>query len=192
MEEEIWKPVVGYDGLYVVSSVGRVRSLERVIMKSNGCRMTVKTIILKPSSDHHGYLFVYICGKDKPKRKYIHVLVAKAFIPNYDNKPCVDHINGDPRDNRVENLRWCTHKENCNFDLARKRKSIAHTGKFGRDSSRYKTVLQYKKDGTFIRSFCGAREAGRELHLNPSNISSVCRGDRMYAGGYIWKYNNIK
>lgn len=97
--QEIWKDIVGYEGLYQVSNMGRVRSLKR-------------NIILKPTSDMNGkgYYFVNL-KRGNPKK--IHRLVAKAFIPNPDNKPEVNHIDGNTKNNKIDNLEWCTHQENC-------------------------------------------------------------------------------
>ena len=106
MEEEIWKPIKEFEGYYEVSNMGRVRSLNY--------KRTGKEKILKNIEDYKGYLEVVLTKNGKRKQFKVHRLVAEAFIPNPENKPCIDHINTVKSDNRVENLRWVTYKENSN------------------------------------------------------------------------------
>ena len=106
MEEEIWKPIKEFEGYYEVSNIGRVRSLNY--------KRTGKEKILKNIEDYKGYLEVGLTKNGKRKQFKVHRLVAEAFIPNPENKPCIDHINTVKSDNRVENLRWVTYKENSN------------------------------------------------------------------------------
>ena len=92
MKNEIWKPIKNYEELYEVSSLGRVRSLDRETIDSMGRKQYFKGKVLKPQYDRYGYLYVPLNKSGKKKFK-VHRLVAEAFIPNPDNKPCVDHIN---------------------------------------------------------------------------------------------------
>lgn len=104
--EEIWKPIKGYEGLYEVSNLGRVKSLP----KRAGFSVR-KEFIKSIFSDKEGYLKVDLCN-GRGKQMYVHRLVADAFIPNCDNKPMVNHIDGNKQNNSVENLEWCTCQEN--------------------------------------------------------------------------------
>jgi hypothetical protein len=101
--EEIWKPVVGYEGCYEVSNLGRVNSIKR-----NGTLGG----ILKKILDTDGYIICCLMKSDIRMNKKVHRLVAQAFIPNPDNKPAVNHIDNDKTNNKVSNLEWCTNKEN--------------------------------------------------------------------------------
>lgn len=114
--EEIWKDIKDYEGLYQISNLGKVKRLVSVKCK--------KERFLSITKDKKfGYCRVMLCKNNKTKRFLIHRLMAEHFIPNPENKLCIDHINGIRDDNRIENLRWCTHKENNNFPIARKHNS---------------------------------------------------------------------
>ena len=110
--DEIWKPIEGYENLYQVSSYGRVKSNDRTEICKNGLVRFREGKILKPHQNYNGYLWVSLCKNDKRKKKKIHRLVAKAFIPNTNNKPQVNHIDGNKHNNNLKNLEWVTSKEN--------------------------------------------------------------------------------
>ena len=179
---EIWKPVVGYEGMYEVSSYGRVKSFKP---RSNGK-------ILKGKIDKGGYLLVILC-KDKKQTTYkVHRLVAEHFIPNPQNKPCIDHINTVRTDNRVENLRWATYKENGNNPLTKTKQRRMLKGKYGKEHPASKPIIQYDKDGNFIKEWDSITEAAKELGVNGGNITLVCQEKLHHktAYGFIWKYKN--
>ena len=178
-EEEIWKDIKGYEGLYQVSNMGRVKSLEHVTIRKNGSKLPVKERILKPEILHNGYLRVKLYdSSDKMKRFLVHRLVCEAFHENPENRPDVNHINEDKSDNRACNLEWVTRKENNNHGTR-----IARVAKV-----RSKPVGQYTRDGKLIKVWQSATEVERRLGLDPSNIGKVARGERKTAYGYVWKY----
>lgn len=108
---ELWKPVKGYEGLYEVSTTGRIRSIERTVPHSkSGTRRFPASE--KMPTDVHGYLYCYLYKNGKGRRFAVHRLVAEAFIPNPDKKPEVNHLDGNKYNNCVENLEWVTRKEN--------------------------------------------------------------------------------
>lgn len=171
--EEIWKDIIGYEGLYQVSNLGRVKSLSNNFSR--------KEKILKNHKNSGGYLRVVLNKNRKAKRYYIHRLVSEYFIDNPNNLPQIDHINTDRTDNRVENLRWVTHKENMNNPL-----TIDKINKINKKSS--KPIIQFSKDGEFIRKWDSAMDAQRELGIKQGGISECCKEKRKTAGGYIWRY----
>lgn len=193
MQEEIWKDIEGFNGRYEVSNLGRVRS--RVC---RGVDLLIMRPILRIRGKYHKTIYRHICLCDSGGNqvwKYIHVLVAKAFIPNPENKPFVDHINGTECGDGVDNLRWCTGEENIRFDLARKHISEGQRaersywyGKYGGAHARAKKVGQFTTKGELKMIFPGVREASRQTGICQSSISCVCHNKQATAGGFLWRF----
>lgn len=176
---EIWKDIEGYEGLYQVSNEGRVKSIERTITMSNGRPRLIRERILKQSLQSKGYYFVILCNDSEGKHKYVHRLVAEAFIPNLENKPCIDHINTIRTDNRVENLRWCTNKENCNNPLSVEHYKLNYDylKRIGKalGEKRAKKVYQFDKYGNLEKIWNSTTECNRN-GLNQGSVSRCCNG----------------
>ena len=196
MTEEIWKPVVGFGGLYEVSNLGRLKSLNRTVVNLSG-EYIKKGAIKKISSNNRGYHIVTLTKDGTSKQYGIHRLVAEAFIPNPNNLPEVDHIDRNPSNNIVGNLRWCTHKENLNNDNTiqymkehvdkRKCSMLGISAKISRNSiSAPKQVFQYTKDGNYIATYESHNEASRITGINRSAIEQVLNKTEYSAGGYLW------
>ena len=109
MEE--WRQVKGYEGYYEVSNLGRVKRTGNKVKRGNHI-LTVPIRIMKPLDNGKGYLRVKLTMKNKSRRVMLHRIIADAFIPNPESKPNINHINHDRKDNRIENLEWCTQSEN--------------------------------------------------------------------------------
>lgn len=182
--KEIFKDIEGYDGLYQVSDLGRVKSLNY--------NHTGKEKILNNVKNGVGYLQVSLYINGIRKIHKVHRLVCKAFLPNPDNKKEINHKNGIKTDNRLENLEWSTRSENTKHAYAELGRKNPMLGKFGSDNPSSKPVCIYSKSWEFIDEFAGAHEASRITGVDKSNIIKCCKGKYCQAGGYIWKYKNEK
>lgn len=188
-EHEEWKDVIGYEGLYQVSNIGRVCSLDRTINNKRGVYKRAGRIkaICNASG---GYKFVGLCKNGIHKNILLHILVAKAFIPNPFCKRTVNHINCDKSDNRACNLEWATDSENIKhaYRNGLKQSTKAQLGKTGFKSSRGIPVLQIdRKTNKRICVFGSAQDAQRHTGVNYTDILYCCRGKLKTAGGFIWK-----
>ena len=154
----IWKDIVGYEGLYQINNKGEVRSLTTNSNK-------------KLSFTSKGYYRVILMKNNKGKGYRVHILVAKAFIPNPENKREVNHINGIKTDNRVENLEWCTHYENMKHAWEN---GLISKVKVGRKNKQIKYILDGKE---YI--FKNAIEASRQTGLNKDVIRFLCKKQKV-------------
>lgn len=189
--EEIWKDIKGYEGLYQVSNLGRVKSL------GNGNSNKSKLKIMKTPLNHKGYPMIRLCKNSVSKGFLVHRLVAEAFIPNPNNLPQVNHIDEVKTNNRIDNLEWCTAEYNHNYGTRIERvrqKQIGNPklktslGKFGKDHPTSKPIVQISLDGKLVRIWFSAADANRENGYDKSSVSSCCTGKRKTAYGYIWMH----
>lgn len=117
MEEEIWKAIPGFEGLYEASTLGRIKTLQKSWNVGRGGVITRREKVLTPIFDKDGYCKVSLYKNNRKKQKSVHRLVAQAFIPNLDNKPHVNHKDGDKTNNRADNLEWVTPAENVHHSI---------------------------------------------------------------------------
>lgn len=189
---EAFKDIIGYEGSYQVSNLGKIKSLKYG-----------KERILIPLNDNYGYLMINLSKNGIQRTRRIHRLVAEAFIPNPNNLPEVNHKNGNKTQNVVNlddlygettNLEWATHQKNCKHrdgNGLRKAPSGKNHYLYGKQvcpEKHKRKVKQYDLQGNFIKTWERINDAQRELHIRQGNIISCCKGKRKTAGGYVWKY----
>lgn len=201
--QEIWKDIVGYEGLYQVSNLGRIKSLARIDTLGHKRKEHIMAI----RTNKRGYQAVNLF-KGKEYTHKIHRLVALAFIPNPHNYPMINHKDENPSNNCVNNLEWCDAKYNSNYGTRNDKISKAQLGKEhpwqkgnnnyfhthifkGRDNVCSKEVYQYDKNNKFIRKYDSVREASKNIGVSESMVGMVCRGIRNNAKGYIFSYEPL-
>lgn len=170
---ENWKNIEGYEGMYQVSNLGRVKSLN--------FKRTGKEKILKPFVRKE-YLAVNMYKNGVRKTFYIHRLVAEAFMPNPHNLPEVNHKDEDKSNNRVDNLEWCNKKYNANFGTRTERSAKARLGRG------FKWIVQLDKDDNILRFWEGSKIAANTLGIAESSIIACAKGKLKTSGKFRWKY----
>ena len=174
--DEQWRPVVGFEGLYEISNLGRVKSL--------GNNKSRKEKVLKPGMTKDGYLFVILCRNGKGKTFKVHRLVAIAFLPNPKGLPEVNHLNEDKTNNVVTNIEWTSRWDNMHYGSLYERMA----------ASRSKTVeaSKFPDFRTIELRFDSTKEANRNGY-NSGAVSACCRGCYHYEGnnkykGLYWRF----
>lgn len=188
---EIWKDIKGYEGLYQVSNLGRVRSLDRTICftyKGYKKQMRIKSKIRVPVINRTGYYMISLCKNNIHDCKLISRLVAETFIPNPENKPQVDHINTIRTDNRAENLRWCTQQENTDNPISKNKHKAYYTEHIGKKHHCAKKCIQLTTKGEIVKIWESIVDAYLETGIDRHHISACCNNKRKSAGGYNWEF----
>lgn len=180
MLKEIWRDITGYDGIYQVSNLGNVRSIEHIDCRK---RNRIAGRVLKPGKKQNGYLQVVLKDETgKSKNYYVHRLVMKAFVGECPAEYEVNHIDENKSNNTLENLEYVTHRCNINHG----------TGKFRSAAKKGKPVEQYSTDDEWLAEYASTSEAERITGVWHNNISKACKRKVKTAGGYIWKYKEGK
>ena len=188
---EEWRDIEGYEGIYQVSNLGRVKSLTRLGSNNRIFYGTVR----KPVIDKNGYCIVTLCKDGKTKNQFIHRLVAQTFLPNIDNLPVVNHKDENKQNNCVDNLEWCTVKYNTNYGTSIERRKDKRRGiKMNKEivsriAEKHKKPVGMFKNGTFIRKFDSATDAVKENNnFKIMSISAACNGRIKTYRGFEWKF----
>lgn len=191
LDGEIWKEIPYYDGEYMVSNLGRIKSIGSVCNNPRwgGYEIKRTSKIIKPelskSSIKDGYLNVIL--KREKKFHSVHQLVAAAFVPNPHNKPIVHHINHNKQDNRAENLMWATHKENTRY-------AIQHHGKWhlnGINHYKSKSVYKISSLGVVVEKFIKITDAAKSVNSARKTIKKACEQNGLFKGFY-WSFDQTE
>lgn len=187
--KEIWKDIKGYEGLYIVSNLGNIKSLDRLIICRNNHLRKIYGRVLKQFKINSGYYTIKLWTSNKFKQILVHRLVAETFIPNPNCLPEVNHKDGNKENNCINNLEWVTKSENVqhavNNNLTKNQKFVVSANN---KKLKSKPVIQYDIDGNYIATYNSVSEICRLYNYSQGAISNVCRNERSKAYGYIWKY----
>ena len=186
---ETWKNIFKN---YQISDNGRIKSQRRIIKMPNGGHRVHEERILKPYHDKDGYLVIQLCVDGKVKYFLIHRLVAMAFIPNPNNLPQVNHIDGNKENVCASNLEWCTCRENIQHAYDKGLKKASQKQKEIAKKINAIKVIQFDLQGNYIKEWDSASEAARQLNIDQSGIIKCCRNKLKTAGKYKWKYTDTQ
>lgn len=181
---EIWKDIEGFEGIYQISSYGRVKSFKK----------NKQGYILSNKNKTGWYLNIVLTSENSWKSVKIHRLVAEAFIPNPDNKPEINHVDGNKQNNRADNLEWVTGSENVKHAISMNPDMIKGMNKYNK-YSKPKTVQQFNLDGELMAEYPNCKLASQITGVCQRNIYSVASQEeyspgltRSQAGGFIWRF----
>lgn len=197
LPNETWKEIEDLGGYYFISNLGNIKSINRELMVKNKWGNISKRFIKGKTIKSrltNGYLGVGISLLGVRNDFFVHRLVASVFIPNPENKPMVNHINGIKTDNRVENLEWVTALENTQHAIVNKLipENISNKQRIALlngNTQKRKPILQYTKDGDFIKEWEYINQASKDLNISQSHISLCCKRETpSKKQEFIWKY----
>lgn len=186
--KEVWKPVVGYEELYLVSDTGLVKSLAKDRVIGNGARRIYPEIILKQSVDSGGYKQVKLCCNGKSKQFLVHKVVASAFLENNNGYFEVNHKDENKQNNNASNLEWCSRKYNMNYGSAMEKTRIKNLN----CKTTSKRLIQYDTNMVKIAEYPSVGECARRTGYSQGTISACCCKKPHFNTykGYIWRYEN--
>ena len=184
---EIWKDVEEFKGVLQVSNLGRIRTLDHYVRyKSPNHKKLIKGRIRKLFIGNSGYYYFMFNHNGISKHLQVHRLVAKAFIPNPNNKLQVNHVNANKLDNRVENLEWCTPSENMKHAYDNKLIPLNKIGHSGFLNPSARAVDAYTLDGKFLKHFDTMKDAANEYGIPLSGVCNCCTGYSKTCHGMIF------
>lgn len=174
--KEVWKDVVGYEGLYKISSFGRLKRLKRTTLGKDGIEYNYPELIIKGDYDKDGYIRTTMSKNKKKKTKKLHRLVAEAFVPNPNNYPEVNHLDETKDNNHVDNLEWITVKGNANYGT-RNERITNHPNQIKKINGWKKQVRVTNLKNGEVNIYESATKAGKHLGLDQTLVSRGCRNN---------------
>ena len=190
MAHEEWRDVVGYEGIYQISSIGRVKSLNRLDNRGRIVHGRMRRVQIDPQN---GYPCVQLYKNNKGHKGYIHRLIAEAFLPNPHGYECVDHINGVRTDSYLGNLRWCSRLQNIRFAIdagtirPQDKADFLRSGIAQEAARKANNRAVVRSDGKKYESITAA---AKDVGHSKSNVWAVIRGIKKTCGGYSFRYAN--
>jgi len=176
--DEVTEEIIDFRGYYQISNLGRVKSLARVHFRKNGVKLSIREKVISPGDNGHGYLFVTLYNGESKKRFYVHRLVGQMFLQKEEGKIYIDHIDTNRTNNCVENLRWCTQKENANNSLTLKRNSDS------KDKTRVIAINEKDCKVIMLKSISD----GKKIGFDKAAIWRCCNGKQKEHLGYKFQY----
>lgn len=184
--QEEWKDIKGYEGLYQVSNIGRVRSIDRITTNIGGRKNLYKGRILRLNMIKVGYLYAHLCKNNKVKAFRVHRLVASAFIQNPNNYPQVNHKDKNKANNIVNNLEWCTASQNQIHSV-----SLGRNYNITKVQELCKREISVYRNGVFVAHFNSKKECCEKLGLTKDSVYRTLKGEYKQHKGFTFKYETF-
>lgn len=176
LENEVWKPIIGYECYYEVSNFGRIKSLKRITSCKNGVTQERNEKLISTHTNHSNPYSVLTLTIGHSKRYYLHRIIANSFILNQEGKPCINHINGIKTDNRVENLEWVTHRENTSHAIL--------IGKVKKGEAHAKAIKVINTSNGMI--FGTITAAAQSINISRQKLRLMLRGEKENKTPFIY------
>lgn len=186
--EEVWKDIEGYEGKYQVSNFGRVKHLPYMLKNISGNHF-IKEKICKQHLMNQGYYIVDLYSNNTRKTVLVHRLVAKAFISNPYNYRCVNHLDNNKLNNRVDNLEWCTYSHNIKWSYDTNDRRSKMNWKKGGEHHLAKPIIMIDRNNNIVQKFKSIMDAERQIGIRNNCIVMCLKGKYKTAGGYVWIYD---